>query len=367
MLSRKDLSKRICRRIKNSQLEHLNQHLARSAIRTNIRFPYRNGKCYFTPKRLVQNEKVTTSITDEIILDSLQSDPAYIDSVLQSHNLHRPQEVAEKKRRNWLAKKYKPLLSRYCGVHMDFIVTEESEEEIARVVVIDGLFRVIMDEYILPRSPVLDLNVKNTGMTIETLLEHGRPYEEVREMFIESVGEKTICGYLLSSMFCGLEYTPARYANNDLIDLAHHNTTNFHVMVRNNFRHTLYLDFAAMSRTLLETVYTDPNAKNGAITCVKILHYILEDYLKRSEQIADLNLNRHKKKHFVSNLVEAISDVKVTEYEGLEEVQNIPLATRRIKEKEPERRIEEKSKPSFSKAELLEMQLRATSFELAEE
>ena len=100
---------------------------------------------------------------------------------------------------------------------MDFIVTEESEEEIARVVVIDGLFRVIMDEYILPRSSVLDLNVKNTGMTIETLLEHGRPYEEVREMFIESVGDKTICGYLLSSMFCGLEYTPARYANNDLI------------------------------------------------------------------------------------------------------------------------------------------------------
>ena len=87
-------------------------------------------------------------------------------------------------------------------------------------------------------------------------------------------------------------------------------------MVRNNFRHTLYLDFAAMSRTLLDAPYTDPNAKNGAITCVKILHYILEDYLKRSEQIADLNLNRHKKKHFVSNLVEAITDAKVTENEG---------------------------------------------------
>ena len=87
-------------------------------------------------------------------------------------------------------------------------------------------------------------------------------------------------------------------------------------MVRNNFRHTLYLDFAAMSRTLLETLYTDPNAKNGAVTCVKILHYILEDYLKRNEQIAEVNLTLHKKKHFVTNLVEAISDVKLKEFEG---------------------------------------------------
>ena len=100
---------------------------------------------------------------------------------------------------------------------MDFIKTEENEEEIARVVVIDGLFRVLMDEYILPRSNVLDLDVKNTGMTIEALLENGKPYEEVREMFIESVGDRTICGYLLSSMFCGLEYTPASYQNNELI------------------------------------------------------------------------------------------------------------------------------------------------------
>ncbi|CBY07077.1 unnamed protein product [Oikopleura dioica] len=316
MLARKDLPKRICRRLKNSQLDHLNDYLSRSSTRTNIRFPYRNGKCYFTPKRLVANDHVVHSITDELILDSLQSDPDYIDSVLQCHNLHRPQEVAEKKRRTWLAKKYKPLLSKYCGVHMDYIKTEESEEEIARVVVIDGLFRILMDEYILPRSNVLDLDVKNTGMTIEALLENGKPYEEVREMFIESVGDRTICGYLLSSMFCGLEFTPARYKNNELIDLAHHNTTNFHVMVRNNFRHTLYLDFAAMSRTLLETLYTDPNAKNGALTSVKIMHYILEDYLKRNEQIADMNLSLHKKKHFVSNLVEAISDVKLTQYEG---------------------------------------------------
>ncbi len=100
---------------------------------------------------------------------------------------------------------------------MDYIKTEESEEEIARVVVIDGLFRILMDEYILPRSNVLDLDVKNTGMTIEALLENGKPYEEVREMFIETVGDRTICGYLLSSMFCGLEFTPARYQNNELI------------------------------------------------------------------------------------------------------------------------------------------------------
>merc|ERR1712037_990142 len=99
------------------------------------------------------------------------------------------------------------------------------------------------------------------------------------------------------------------------------------------------------------------------MTCVKILHYILEDYLKRNEQIADLNLAFHKKKHFVSNLVEAISDVKLTEYQDLEEVQNIPLATKRLKDTEPTQKEPEEEKPYFSKAELLEMQLRATTFE----
>ena len=52
----------------------------------------------------------------------------------------------------------------------------------------------------------------------------------------------------------------------------------------------------------------------------------------------------------------------------LEEVQNIPLATKRLKDPEPEQKeIEEDKGPTFSKAELLEMQLRATTFELAEE
>ena len=44
------------------------------------------------------------------------------------------------------------------------------------------------------------------------------------------------------------------------------------------------------------------------------------------------------------------------------------MATKRLKDPEPKQKeIEEEKGPTFSKAELLEMQLRATTFELAEE
>jgi len=267
-------------------------------------------------------------ISANLHLDSLQSNPAYISSIHAPHAWHKPHLDAEMRRAHILLANYGEgnvlsavvksgkimflenlskgfkVLRRFVAIWVSHIETENCYEALARVTIVDGQMKVILDEYVSPQDKLVDLRTDETGLTKYDLETYGKPFEQVRAAVREALGDKIIVGHTLSEVWVALRFNPRTHLNNPMVDIAHNNLINFHIMVINNFRHKGKVNLNSMAYLLLnaEATVQACSSKDNAMTVMRIFHFLFakkreirDTYRNRAVEIGSKNFSKANK------------------------------------------------------------------------
>jgi len=229
------------------------------------------GKTFYPPGDFGQRERLQKHFEDNIDIHSLQTDREYIKSIYRSHDFYNAAREAEKKRASAIKEKYKKAMESFCAIDIELVETEDLEESLARVTVVDGNFKILLDKFVRPRGGTI---IDHKNVAVIDIEERAEDFEVVRAATVEAIGWRTIIGHRVADAFIALHYLPPTHQK--VIDLALDNRVNFEVMVRNNLRHGEALELDTLAFILLsrEIDGTERTTIDDCATIIDIFHYM---------------------------------------------------------------------------------------------